>query len=84
MFKQTIAVVDDDRNGAKLIGMLLGDEGYEVAIFNDPTFCLDALLDTHYDLFLVDYRMPQMNAKGFISLVKAPLDSTSYLQKGKS
>ena len=61
MFKQTIAVVDDDRNGAKLIGMLLNDEGYEVAIFNDATSCLDTLLDTHYDLFLVDYRMPQMN-----------------------
>ena len=61
MFKQAIAVVDDDRNGAKLIGMLLNDEGYEVAIFNDPTSCLDTLLDTHYDLFLVDYRMPQIN-----------------------
>ena len=70
MLKPTIAVVDDDRNAAKLIGMLLEDEGYEVAIFNDPALCLDSLSDAHYDLFLVDYRMPKTDGIELLQQVK--------------
>ncbi|HIE30412.1 TPA: sigma-54-dependent Fis family transcriptional regulator [Candidatus Poribacteria bacterium] len=70
MFKPTIAVVDDDRNAAKLIGMLLEDEGYEVATFNDAASCLDSLWNTHYDVLLVDYRMPQTDGIELLTQIK--------------
>jgi len=70
MLTSKIAVVDDDRNAAKLIGMLLEDEGYEVAIFNDAASCLNALWNTHYELFLVDYRMPQTNGIELLTQIK--------------
>jgi len=65
-----IAVVDDDRNAAKLIGMLLEDEGYEVAIFNDAASCLNSVWNTPYDLLLVDYRMPHTDGIELLTQIK--------------
>ena len=70
MFKPIIAVVDDDKNAAKLMGMLLEEEGYEVAIFNDAAACLNTLWSTSYDLLLVDYRMPKIDGIELLTQVK--------------
>ena len=70
MLKPKIAVVDDDRNAAKLIGMLLDDEGYDVAIFNDAEALLNTFSDAYYDLFLVDYRMPEMDGIELLGRIK--------------
>jgi DNA-binding NtrC family response regulator len=70
MFEPTIAVIDDDKNAARLLCMILEDEGYHVVVFNDPEAVLNTLSEADYDLFLVDYRMPKMDGIELLGRLK--------------
>ena len=72
MKKQTILVVDDDREIVQAISKLLELEGYETLKAYDGMEALDMLMDHTVHLILMDVMIPKMNG---ISAVMKILDS---------
>jgi DNA-binding response OmpR family regulator len=56
-----ILVVDDDRNNLKMLGFLLGEEGYEVVTADNGVSALQLVDSAHPDLVILDVMMPQMD-----------------------
>lgn len=67
----TILVVDDEPGIASLCDRILSRAGYEVTSFIDPRAAIEQLQVTHYDLLLVDIRMPELD--GFDVITRARL-----------
>ena len=59
--KQTIALVDDDRNILTSISMTLEQEGYTVRTYTDGESALQALTAKPVDLAVLDIKMPRMD-----------------------
>ena len=57
----TVMVVDDSLTVRKITGSLLAREGYQVVTAKDGVEALEALLDTHPDVMLVDIEMPRLD-----------------------
>lgn len=54
-------IVDDNRALAEDLGEILSDEGYEVCVFDDPVQALREGERLHFQLALLDVRMPGMD-----------------------
>ena len=59
--KQTIALVDDDRNILTSVSMTLEQEGYAVRTFTDGESALQGLTARPVDLAVLDVKMPRMD-----------------------
>ena len=59
--KQTIALVDDDRNILTSVSMALGAEGFEVRTFTDGASALQGLTLNPGNLAVLDIKMPRMD-----------------------
>jgi two-component system response regulator ChvI len=59
--KQTIALVDDDRNILTSVQMTLEQEGFAVRTYTDGESALQALLAKPADLAVLDIKMPRMD-----------------------
>jgi two-component system response regulator ChvI len=59
--KQTIALVDDDRNILTSVSMTLEQEGFAVRTFTDGESALQALSARPVDLAVLDIKMPRMD-----------------------
>ena len=59
--KQTIALVDDDRNILTSVSMALGAEGFEVRTFTDGASALQGLTSNPVNLAVLDIKMPRMD-----------------------
>jgi two-component system response regulator ChvI len=59
--KQSIILVDDDRNIVTSVSMALEAEGYEVKSFSDGEEGLKTILETPPDLVVLDIKMPRMD-----------------------
>jgi two-component system response regulator RstA len=60
MSKTRVLIVDDDRNLARLAGMILeGDGAYEVMIVNQSTRAIQAALQFQPHMMLLDVDMPE-------------------------
>lgn len=59
--RQTIALVDDDRNILTTLSISLQSEGFATRIYADAPTALKALLDNPPDLAIFDVKMPRMN-----------------------
>ena len=59
--KQTIALVDDDRNILTSVSMTLEQEGFAVRTFTDGESALQALTARPVDLAVLDIKMPRMD-----------------------
>ena len=59
--KQTIALVDDDRNILTSISMTLEQEGYTVRTYTDGESALQAINAKPVDLAVLDIKMPRMD-----------------------
>src|SRR5579875_1875091 len=59
--KQTIALVDDDRNILTSVSMTLEQEGYQVRTYTDGESALQGLLARPVDLAVLDIKMPRMD-----------------------
>src|SRR5271165_3720213 len=59
--KQTIALVDDDRNILTSVSMTLEQEGYTVRTYTDGESALQALTAKPVDLAVLDIKMPRMD-----------------------
>ncbi|MEM0993451.1 MAG: response regulator transcription factor [Bacteroidota bacterium] len=57
----SILVVEDDQNLGFLLTQLLKDEGYEVQLANDGAVAWQSIVDSRFDLCLLDIMMPKMD-----------------------
>lgn len=55
---QRVLLIEDDRDIAGLVGMHLGDEGYEVVTFHDGSEGLAAAKAQNFDLLVLDLMLP--------------------------
>jgi len=71
-----ILVVDDEESMRHMLGVLLGQEGYEVTSVADGKEALEKV-DEGYDFILADVRMPRMDGKTLLKeLQKRNVPST--------
>lgn len=65
-----ILVVDDERDATLIFKTWLEAEGYEVTESGDGADALQQILDSEYDLVLMDYEMPYLNARQVCEALK--------------
>lgn len=70
MKKQTILVVDDDREIVRAISKLLELEGYETLKAYDGLEALDVLMDHTVHLILMDVMMPKLNGLSAVMKIR--------------
>jgi DNA-binding response OmpR family regulator len=58
---RTALVVDDNRALAEDLGEILGAEGYQVHVFDDPLRALAECETLDFDVALIDVRMPRLD-----------------------
>jgi two-component system response regulator AtoC len=68
--KLRILLVDDEEIVRETLGDYLRDCGYHVDEAGDGTAALQAIDADHYDLALVDVKMPGMDGLSFLSSVR--------------
>lgn len=59
--KQTIALVDDDRNILTSVSMTLEQEGFQVRTYTDGESALQGITARPVDLAVLDVKMPRMD-----------------------
>jgi DNA-binding response OmpR family regulator len=59
--KKRILLVDDEHDNSSLFRVALEDDGFDIDVFNDPILALSAFSSDHYDLLILDIKMPKMN-----------------------
>jgi two-component system response regulator ChvI len=72
--KQTIALVDDDRNILTSVSILLETEGYDVRTFNDGASALQGLTSSPVDLAILDIKMPRMDGMELLTKLRTQSD----------
>ena len=70
MQKQTIALVDDDRNILTSISIALEKEGFKVQTYIDGESALIGLTRTPPDLAIVDIKMPKMDGEELLKKLR--------------
>ncbi len=68
MFK--ILVVEDDKNAAKLMQVILTKAGYDVKISSNGAEALKLLDSSYIDLIVLDVMMPEMNGYEFTETIR--------------
>ena len=68
--KQTIALIDDDRNILTSISIALEKEGYNVQTYLDGESALIGLTRTPPDLAIVDIKMPKMDGEELLKKLR--------------
>ncbi|MBV8394263.1 MAG: response regulator transcription factor [Alphaproteobacteria bacterium] len=68
--KQTIALVDDDRNILTSIQMTLEQEGFQVRTYTDGESALQGLNARPVDLAVLDIKMPRMDGMELLSRLR--------------
>ena len=68
--KQTIALIDDDRNILTSISMALEKEGFSVQTYLDGESALIGLSRTPPDLAIVDIKMPKMDGEELLKKLR--------------
>jgi DNA-binding response OmpR family regulator len=69
-----ILVVDDDRNNLKMLGFLLGEEGYEVVTADNGITALKLVDSEHPDLVILDVMMPQLDGFEVCRRIRQTMD----------
>ena len=68
--KQTIALIDDDRNILTSISMALEKEGFNVQTYLDGESALIGLTRTPPDLAVIDIKMPKMDGEELLKKIR--------------
>ena len=68
--KQTIALIDDDRNILTSISMALEKEGFKVQTYIDGETALVGLSRTPPDLAVIDIKMPRMDGEDLLKRLR--------------
>ena len=69
MFK--ILVVEDDKNSARLMKVILTNAGYEVELSSNGVDALKKLDEVYIDLVLLDVMMPEMNGYELTEIIRS-------------
>ena len=56
-----LLIVEDEKNLRDLYGEDLTDSGYEVAKASNGKIAIDLIRNEHFDLIIMDIRMPEMD-----------------------
>ena len=70
MQKQTIALIDDDRNILTSISIALEKEGFKVQTYIDGESALIGLSRTPPDLAVIDIKMPKMDGEELLKKLR--------------
>ena len=73
--KNTVFLIDDDKNILTSVSILLETEGFKVSTFSDGESGLNGILESNPDIAVVDIKMPRLDG---IELLKE-LRKTSQL-----
>ena len=71
MAKPFILVVDDDIAICRMIGVLLGNEGYKVTTVSDAHAAIEAAKKAPPDMMLVDWMMPGLSGLDLVRRLRA-------------
>ncbi len=69
--KQTIALVDDDRNILTSVSMTLEQEGFIVRTYTDGESALQGIIAKPVDLAVLDIKMPRMDGMELLQRLRA-------------
>ena len=83
MHKQTIALVDDDRNILTSLSIALEKEGFKVQTYIDGETALIGLTRTPPDLAIIDIKMPKMDGEELLKKLRKK-DSKESIEENKS
>jgi DNA-binding response OmpR family regulator len=74
--KKTILVVDDDKSILRTFTRILQKSGYEIETAETGKEAMEKTENRHYDLALVDIRLPDMDGTDLLAKLKKPLQNT--------
>src|ERR1035437_548210 len=74
--KKTILVVDDDKSILRTFTRILQKSGYEIETAETGKEAMEKTESRHYDLALVDIRLPDMDGTDLLAKLKEPLQHT--------
>jgi two-component system response regulator AtoC len=74
--KKTIIVVDDDKSILRTFTRILQKSGYEIDVAETGREAMDKAENQHYDLALVDIRLPDMDGTDLLAKLKNQLQNT--------
>jgi DNA-binding response OmpR family regulator len=74
--KKTILVVDDDKSILRTFTRILQKSGYEIDTAETGKEAVEKTDGRHYDLALVDIRLPDMDGTDLLAKLKKPLQNT--------
>jgi DNA-binding response OmpR family regulator len=74
--KKNILVVDDDKSILRTFTRILQKSGYEIDVAETGKEAIDKTENGHYDLALVDIRLPDMDGTELLARLKKQLQHT--------
>ena len=74
--KKTILVVDDDKSILRTFTRILQKSGYEIDVAETGKEAIEKAENSHFDLALVDIRLPDMDGTDLLAKLKKPLQHT--------
>lgn len=74
--KKTILVVDDDKSILRTFTRILQKSGYEIDVAETGKEAISKAESKHYDLALVDIRLPDMDGTDLLAKLKKQLQHT--------
>ena len=74
--KKTILVVDDDKSILRTFTRILQKSGYEIDVAETGKEAVEKTANRHYDLALVDIRLPDIDGTELLAKLKKPLQQT--------
>ena len=74
--KKTILVVDDDKSILRTFTRILQKSGYEIDVAETGKEAMEKAENRHYDLALVDIRLPDMDGTDLLAKLKNQLEYT--------
>jgi DNA-binding response OmpR family regulator len=73
---KTILVVDDDKSILRTFSRILQKNGYEIDVAETGKEAMQKADSRHYDLALVDIRLPDMDGTDLLAQMKKQLQNT--------
>jgi two-component system, OmpR family, response regulator RegX3 len=68
-----LALIEDDPDQSDVLGLWLSDAGYSVTVFPDGAAVLAEIRKQHFDMFVVDWILPDMNGGQIIQQIREQL-----------
>lgn len=79
MDKKTILVVDDDKAILRTFSRILRNCGYEIETAESGGEAISKAKSRHFDMVLLDLRLPDMNGTDILVKARDPLRSTAKI-----